>query len=202
MKIAEIFKSRQGEGANCGREAVFVRFSGCNLSCPWCDTDWRTGEDISATEIIQRVETMACGKKFLVVTGGEPLLQENLSLLLATLKRLGWEIAIETNGLIRPTSDLRASIDYLAVSPKAEFFAQYNPEKMVREADEVRIVASSAAKVEFCKKINVLIRASNYFISPCEKNGVADFLAAAELLGELGRPWLLSVQLHKLAGFK
>lgn len=202
MQVAEIFKSRQGEGANCGREAVFLRFAGCNLSCPWCDTDWKNGEELSANEIIRRLEKTAGETRFLVVTGGEPLLQDNLSLLLATLKRLGWEIALETNGLIGLTPELKAALDYVSVSPKAGFAGLYKPETMLREANEVRVVAEEAATSEFCKKINILIRASHYFISPCERGGKMDFNMAAELLGSLGRPWLLSVQLHKLAGFR
>lgn len=202
MKVAEIFLSRQGEGANCGRETVFLRFAGCNLNCPWCDTDWKNGNDISANDIIREIEKFELDKKFLVVTGGEPLLQENLYPLLATLKRLGWEIALETNGLINLSPELKNSIDYVAVSPKASFAEKYQPETMLREADEVRIVAEETLSPEFCKKINVLIRAAHYFISPCEIDGKMNFEKTANILGALGRPWLLSVQLHKLAGFK
>jgi organic radical activating enzyme len=95
--VVEIFESVQGEGYNTGREAVFLRFGGCDLNCPWGDTDWRTFEPLDADAIAARVS--AFKTKALIVTGGEPFIQDDLGPLLGRFKDLGYWIAAETNGL-------------------------------------------------------------------------------------------------------
>ena len=125
MRVAEVFVSVQGEGPSLGRPAVFLRLSGCNLSCTWCDTKyaWYGGEELSVDAVAERVLDLLRryrGVDLLVVTGGEPLLQsEELAELLARLRREvpHLEVEVETNG----TADPRAVIDYvdrLIVSPK------------------------------------------------------------------------------------
>jgi 7-carboxy-7-deazaguanine synthase len=125
MRVAEVFVSVQGEGPSLGRPAVFLRLSGCNLSCTWCDTKyaWYGGEELSVDAVAERVLDLLRryrGVDLLVVTGGEPLLQsEELAELLARLRREvpRLEVEVETNGTVDP----RAVIDYvdrLIVSPK------------------------------------------------------------------------------------
>ena len=125
MRVAEVFVSVQGEGPSLGRPAVFLRLSGCNLSCTWCDTKyaWYGGEELSVDVVAERVLDLLRryrGVSLLVVTGGEPLLQsEELAELLARLRREipYLEVEVETNGTVDP----RAVIDYvdrLIVSPK------------------------------------------------------------------------------------
>ena len=95
-RINEIFYSLQGEGRHTGRAAVFVRFSGCNLKCPFCDTDFKAYREMTVDDIIAAVsEWRACG--FVVLTGGEPSLQVDEPLIEA-LHQEGFYIAIETNG--------------------------------------------------------------------------------------------------------
>ncbi|MCA9271002.1 MAG: 7-carboxy-7-deazaguanine synthase QueE, partial [Planctomycetales bacterium] len=94
MKIAEIYKSIQGEGRLTGTESAFVRVSGCNLRCRFCDTpyaSWRPeGDDLSVEQIVQ--STLACGTDHVVITGGEPMLFGELPPLCERLSALGKHI--------------------------------------------------------------------------------------------------------------
>ncbi len=123
----EIFHSIQGEGASIGKPAVFLRLALCNLSCKWCDTrytwDWDTFSQVRFT-IDMGVEDVApallkYGCRRVVVTGGEPLLQQsNLVPLLGRLKAEAVTIEVETNGTIVPRADLAGMVDQWNVSPK------------------------------------------------------------------------------------
>lgn len=116
MRIAEIFLSIQGEGRLTGVESVFVRASGCNLRCWFCDTPYTSwspeGEDLSVEEIVAEVERHAC--KHVVLTGGEPMLFAELVPLAAALRGLGKHITIETAG----TLYLPVACDLMSISPK------------------------------------------------------------------------------------
>lgn len=191
--LVEIFKSLQGEGRNMGRQCVFVRFAGCNLSCPWCDTDVREHFSMTLDELLAEIATYKT--KMVVLTGGEPALVEGAPELVAALKQEGYYIAVETNATV--DADWFAFVDYVACSPKSEF-----PESIqLRRANEVRVVASSEDIVDFCKKIKTLIDAEDYYISPCDHGGEIDFATAKSVLAKLD-DWALSVQLHKLLGFR
>lgn len=191
--LVEIFKSFQGEGRNMGRQCVFIRFAGCNLSCPWCDTDVRKRFSMSLDELLAEVSTYKT--KMVVLTGGEPALVEGMPELVAALKREGYYIAVETNATI--DADWFTFVDYVACSPKAEF-----PDRIqLRRANEVRVVASSEDIVDFCNKIKTFIAAEDYYISPCDYDGEIDFATAKNVLLKLS-DWALSVQLHKILGFR
>jgi 7-carboxy-7-deazaguanine synthase len=116
MRIAEIFRSVQGEGFLAGTESVFVRTSGCNLRCWFCDTpyaSWRPeGEDCSVEEIV--AQTRKLGTDHVVLTGGEPMLFAELVPLAAALRALGRHITIETAG----TLYLPVACDLMSISPK------------------------------------------------------------------------------------
>jgi 7-carboxy-7-deazaguanine synthase len=135
MRIAEIFRSLQGEGRLTGTESIFVRTSGCNLRCRFCDTPYASwtpeGEELSVAEILQRVERLrreepplwlaeflqarAAGKvRHVVLTGGEPMLCAELVSLSDELRDAGWHITIETSGTVyRPVA-----CDLMSISPK------------------------------------------------------------------------------------
>lgn len=120
MQISEIFYSLQGEGVNIGVPAVFLRLAGCNLRCEWCDTkySWGPGEKMSIPEILQKIKKYPA--KHLVVTGGEPLMQqEELSNLLQKLP--GYYVEIETNGSFK--SELNKYVDQYNCSPKLNVYA-------------------------------------------------------------------------------
>lgn len=116
MKIAEIYKSVQGEGLLTGTPSVFVRTSGCNLRCWFCDTPFSSwapeGTDISVDEIVAQVEEWEC--RHVVLTGGEPMLFAELMPLADQLQRRGWHITVETAG----TLYLPVVCDLMSISPK------------------------------------------------------------------------------------
>ena len=97
--------------------------------------------------------------------------------------------------------DWLAFVDYVACSPKAEFASLYDEAEALREADEVRVVASSESVVEFCRSIAKKISATDYYVSPCDRGGEIDFATAKSVLAAL-EGWSLSVQLHKILGFR
>ncbi|MDA1060508.1 MAG: 7-carboxy-7-deazaguanine synthase QueE [bacterium] len=117
MQISEIFYSIQGEGINIGKPAIFLRLAGCHLRCTWCDTkytwDLKSGKNMTTNEIIKEIKKHPC--KHLVITGGEPLIQQNALIdLLKHLKK--YYIEIETSGSL-PTH-LNDYIDNYNCSPK------------------------------------------------------------------------------------
>jgi 7-carboxy-7-deazaguanine synthase len=116
MKVAEIFNSIQGEGKWVGMPSVFVRTSGCNLRCSWCDTpyaSWRPeGEDMEVEAIVDRA--ISLGAPHVVVTGGEPMIQPQLPLLIQSLRSRGRYVTVETAGTV--WQDIE--IDLASISPK------------------------------------------------------------------------------------
>lgn len=199
--LVEIFESLQGEGRNMGRPCVFVRFAGCNLACPWCDTDTVRHFALSLEDLVSEVRTHRA--KSVILTGGEPTIQAEMPELIAALKGVGYWIGVETNGLAAP--DWLASVDYVACSPKVEHADRYlvATSPGLCRCDEVRIVASAAedAVVRFAQDIRGRIAATDYYISPCERDGQIDFATAKAVLARLDG-WSLSVQLHKILGFR
>ena len=123
----EIFHSLQGEGAAIGTPSVFLRLALCNLACTWCDTkytwDWRHYDynqevmELTPEQVEQRILPYRCGH--LVITGGEPMLQqEGLAVLVRSLKEEGFSFEVETNGTIAPLPQLERGVDQWNVSPK------------------------------------------------------------------------------------
>ena len=116
MKIAEIFYSLQGEGSLVGVPSVFVRTSGCNLRCTWCDTpytSWRPeGGELTIAAIVERVSGFRA--QHVVVTGGEPMIAPEIGALTKSLKAAGLHITIETAG----TVFVPVVCDLMSISPK------------------------------------------------------------------------------------
>lgn len=195
FKLVEIFESLQGEGRNTGRPCVFVRFAGCNLSCPWCDTNVKMRFQLDLDELMDEIARSKV--KSVVLTGGEPTLVEGMEKLVAALKAAGYWIAVETNGTNDP--EWLKFVDYVACSPKQEFPGRLK----LTEAHEVRVVASQSAEATaaFCREMAGKIAATDYYVSPCDRDGVIDFATVKETLALLDG-WSLSVQLHKVLGFR
>lgn len=190
--INEIFYSLQGEGFWTGTPAVFVRFSGCNLKCPFCDTDHSSSHQMTANEIVQEVK--AHPAKFVVLTGGEPSLfvtDELVNLLHAE----GIFIAIETNG----TNRLNAAVDWITLSPKDTFVDR--AEVSQTECDELKVVFTGK---NFQPKYDG-IKARWKFVQPCdvgETEGNSQIVAAAVQWVKNNPQWRLSLQTHKLLGIR
>ena len=114
----EIFYSLQGEGARCGTPAVFLRLAGCNLACKWCDTkhSWGNGILCSTRDIAAHLRDF--NSDSLVITGGEPLLQQEALARLLHLLPETMHVEVETNGTIAPTPALEQRITQWNISPK------------------------------------------------------------------------------------
>jgi len=97
FKVNEIFASIQGEGVLIGLPMNFVRFCRCNLSCRWCDTKYAKGEIVSTPQIIRRLDRKI---RWVSLTGGEPMLEENLPALISALRSKGFKVLLETNGTL------------------------------------------------------------------------------------------------------
>ena len=111
FRINEIFYSLQGEGHNTGRAAVFIRFAGCNLRCSFCDTEFDSYREMTASAIISAIA--AYPARFVVLTGGEPTLQADEAFV-DLLHQHGYEVAMESNG----TRPAPRNLDWLTISPK------------------------------------------------------------------------------------
>jgi 7-carboxy-7-deazaguanine synthase len=126
LRISEIFESIQGEGPSAGARSVFVRLASCNLRCTWCDTrytwDWtRYDHDTEVRRVpVSAVaeELAASDPAFVVVTGGEPLLQQPALVELLSTLPAARHVEVETNGTIAPVSELVRRVDQWNVSPK------------------------------------------------------------------------------------
>lgn len=191
FKINEIFYSLQGEGFWTGTPSVFIRFSGCNLRCPFCDTIHDKGKNMSEEEIIQSIDIYPANH--VILTGGEPSLFVTKSLL-DKLHSIGKYVAIETNG----TNKLPEGIDWITVSPKNNFVEKATP--IIRQCDELKIVFSNT---NFDPHIE--IKANHRFLQPCdtgnsEKN--QKILQAAIAFIKENPTWRLSIQTHKIIGIE
>lgn len=197
--IVEIFESLQGEGFNTGMPSIFVRFGKCNLTCPWCDTNYNQFEQWTLNDILAKVRSYSA--KNIIITGGEPTIQPNLSLLLDQLKKAGYFLAIETNGL----KEIPPQIDYIATSPKRMYQEKYQ-RRCIEFANEVRVVVDGEVQA-FCEQLESKIKAERYYLSPCEVEGKMNLLETITQLGLLNQrankpKWQLSIQTHKIVGIE
>ncbi len=119
MLVSEIFHSIQGEGLLVGVPSVFVRFSGCNLRCTWCDTPYASwepvGETMTQADILARMESFSGRVRHAVLTGGEPMVASGIREFAAELRRRDWHVTLETAGTIAPDE---IACDLASLSPK------------------------------------------------------------------------------------
>ena len=206
-KVHEIFYTLQGEGAHSGIPAVFVRFSGCNLKCLWCDTDFADYTEMSAAEIVASAldlyDVPNQRRKMCVLTGGEPSLQVDRPLLDA-LHEAGFYICIETNGT-RPLPD---GIDWITCSPKA-----VGRHLALRRVNEVKVVYTGEYDPEVWRS---QLEAEHWLLQPLRYTGEWLLEHAVDEWEDdrndnlddtvryiLSHPfWRLSVQLHKIVGLR
>ena len=206
--VKEIFYTLQGEGANVGRPAVFCRFAGCNLwtgreadrasaVCNFCDTDFVgvgpdggkfATADALADAVASRWPAAEGGRRLVVCTGGEPLLQLDEAAIDALHAR-GFEVAVETNG----TQAAPRGLDWICVSPKA------SAPVVLRRGDELKLVYPQPGvdparfeELEF----------KNYYLQPMDGPRLAENTRAAIDYCLAHPRWRLSIQAHKLIGVR
>ncbi len=190
--INDIFYSIQGEGRYVGHPAVFVRFAGCNMTCSFCDTDFEERFQMTAREIVAKVAFFMPRPRFVILTGGEPLIQYDDELY-DVLKAHCARVACETNGSVTP----RAKLDYIAVSPKvseetlAQVYGSY------QGVDELRYTVRVGMAMPAPR-----LRAKHYYLSPINDGPVVNKENLAYAIGLCKRnpTWKLSFQAHKLLG--
>jgi 7-cyano-7-deazaguanosine (preQ0) biosynthesis protein QueE len=140
LKIAEVFPSIQGEGLQLGSPAIFIRFSGCNLRCSFCDTQyaWDEGRQKSVKEITEEIQSIHAGypARWVCLTGGEPLLQD-IGFLVKKLKKMHFSIQLETNA----TQYRSLPVDWVTISPKPDKYI-FHPD-YINTAREVKIVVTN-----------------------------------------------------------
>jgi organic radical activating enzyme len=188
-RINEIFYSIQGEGEFAGAPAVFVRFSGCNLNCPWCDTDHSHGEEMTRDELEDAVRKLLADRDgaIIVLTGGEPALQLHADEPL--FQGFARFVCIETNG----TQPVPGWIDWITVSPKNELdpiVPRPNELKFVFEPEHIPYFLSMQ-EADCVLNIQPLAR----------RDGTTNLPEAVDFV--LAHPrFKLSVQLHKMIGVR
>lgn len=183
-RVNEIFYSLQGEGFWTGSPAVFLRMAGCNRACPFCDTRHEPFTEMTADEILAAVTGYPA--RYIIVTGGEPLMQLDPSLIDA-LHAGGWTIAVETNG----TLPLPDGIDWVTCSPKARPWAS-----LIR-IDELKVVFTGHDDPEAIA--DAFPQARNLFLQPCFDAATGTANTADTVAYVKAHPrWRLSLQTHRL----
>lgn len=163
LKVNEIFYSLQGEGANAGKPAVFVRLSGCNLKCPFCDTNFKNYKEYTEFELVDEVKRIAEECRFVVFTGGEPGFQLT-PYIVSLMKQEGFFVAVETNG----TQALPYNLDWITVSPKSTFIEDKKAEVILSRADEVKLVFNEEVNAGIMEYFYMAIEAEHYYLQPCD----------------------------------
>lgn len=190
-KINEIFYSLQGEGYHSGTPAVFVRFSGCNLRCAFCDTQHQDGQMMSVQEIVEQVNKYPLAP-LLVLTGGEPSLFIDEAFVAELKQKTNKTIAIETNG----TRPLPNNLDWVTLSPKTVFEGGDLEPCVLKTCDELKVVYLGQDLTQY-----EIIKAKHRFLQPCfveeEDQRKANMQACVDaVMQNLG--WRLSLQIHRV----
>lgn len=196
-KINEIFYSLQGEGHHTGYPSVFIRFSGCNLQCPFCDTHHNDGVVMNDTDIIRAINLYKAD--WVVLTGGEPSLWIDSDFIRLIKQATGKKVAIETNG----THELPDGIDWVTVSPKTGI------KDMIGDA-EIKVDRANEIKV-----VDVGQELDGYFDLPCKGEDTLMYLQPCYVADARVREsntlrtvrrvledprWTLSLQTHRYLG--
>lgn len=192
MKINEIFYSLQGEGFWTGTPMVFLRLAGCNLHCPFCDTEWKSFEEMSENEILEAITQFPTHK--ICITGGEPCLQLTESFV-NRLHQNDFTVHVESNGTIIPPPN----VDWLTVSPKAPFLSDGKGKLAIDSCDELKLLYPSNPE-QFSN-----IKATYRFLQPIDesdpektrinRSATIDYICSHP-------EWRLSLQIHKFLKIK
>jgi 7-carboxy-7-deazaguanine synthase len=200
MRVTEIFHSIQGESSHAGRPCVFVRLTGCNLRCRWCDSEYTFtgGERMPIDEILDRVRGYGCN--LVEVTGGEPLAQAESFALIERLCEEGYEVLIETSG----------SIDISAVDPRATIILdlkcpgsgeagknRWENLDILRPHDEIKFVIADRNDYDWARRVVEERDLGRWTVLFSPVWGEIDMKSLAEWMLADRVPARLQTQLHK-----
>jgi len=190
--INEIFYSLQGEGKFTGTAAMFIRLSGCNLKCLFCDTDHTPQMFLSEDEILQHIDNLSSKCKFVVLTGGEPLLQD-LVPLINLLHKHKYFIAIESNGIIGLPAEIEIKDIHHIVSPKEGSELAKN----LLCVNEMKFIVTDTFTVEYAKQCISKAHVINVYLQP-ESERPDMIEKAIKIIKEEEPQWKLSIQTQKI----
>ena len=201
LRVNEIFHSIQGESTHAGRPCVFVRLTGCNLRCVWCDTAYafHEGETASVADVVERVATYDC--PLVEVTGGEPLLQPDALLLMQALVDRGFEVLLETGGSLsieEVPQGVKRIVDVKCPGSGESERNRWDNLAALREGDELKFVIADRADYEWAAEVvrrHRLGRTTPVHFSPVHETLAGGDLARWVLADAL--PVRVQLQLHK-----
>ena len=200
LRVTEIFHSIQGESTHAGRPCVFVRLTGCNLRCRWCDSEYTCtgGEKMALEDVIGRVKSYGCN--LVEITGGEPLAQREALDLIERLLDDGFEVLIETSGSIDIAPvDRRAKIILDVKCPgsgEADKNLWSNLD-VLREHDEIKFVIADRADYDWARRVIAEQKLDRRTILFSPVWGELDLKPLAEWMLADRVPARLQTQLHK-----
>ncbi|MEK6661845.1 MAG: radical SAM protein [candidate division NC10 bacterium] len=201
LQVNEIFYSVQGESTYAGRPSVFVRLTGCNLRCRWCDTAYAfyDGETLTVEQVLERVRAYKC--PLVEITGGEPLLQDEVHFLIDRLLVEGYEVLVETGGNLdvgRLDPRVVKIVDLKAPGSKMDRHNNLDNLQYLDRKDQIKFVVADRRDYEWAKRImaeHALAEKAQVLFSPVfgelHPRELAEWILADRL------PARLQIQLHK-----
>lgn len=204
LKVNEIFRSIQGEGIRLGCRTIFVRLTGCNLRCPFCDTQYAfdRGKDMSIDDIMEAVNRIGIEGDWVCITGGEPTIQ-NIDPLIKALHDQKYNVSLETNGSSVNTKIFVERVDFLTISPKPDNLDNFYISKL-NLANELKFVITCKDDLEwmqdFFRGFMAITWKIPIFLQPCDNNKKVALLIMDYLRDH--PHFRLGVQLHKVYGVR
>ncbi len=203
LKITEIFPSVQGEGLRQGEPTIFIRLSGCNLKCSFCDTKyaWEEGQQYSVDQVLEEIRKIrqSFPAQWICITGGEPLLQD-IDGLTNALKKEGLKIQVETNATLYRT----LPVDWYSISPKPDRYI-YRPEYH-EKAKEVKIIITKNLDLESIRRLRMRFPEKTPVLLQPQSNRKWSMNLGMKLIRQTIKAGLrnirLSAQIHKIFGFR
>jgi 7-carboxy-7-deazaguanine synthase len=203
LKICEIFPSIQGEGLRQGEPTLFIRLSGCNLRCSFCDTKyaWKEGQEMTVESVLKKIQKLhaAFPAQWVCITGGEPLLQ-NCRDLTESLKKENFKIQVETNATVFQ----QMKVDWYTLSPKPpQYF--YRPEYL-KKTREIKIVVTNGLNLGVIKKLRAEFPGKIPLLLQLQSNSQSSGKRALRLLRQSLKEGMtnirVTVQIHNMLGWR
>lgn len=190
MRVNEIFYSLQGEGFYTGKAAVFIRLSGCNLKCSFCDTNFCDYKEMNHEQIVDCVCGLSVQCHFVVITGGEPTIQD-CTHLIDLLQQNGYMVAMESNGTHKPPFN----VNWLTISPKESFVGNAG-KVVVKKCNELKLVFDGKNEPQ-----DFGVLADHYYLQPCDTGDAKRNLEIIEQCVKYIKKnpkWKMSLQTQKI----